>query len=271
MKKIGIYDSGIGGLTVYNELKEIMPEAEYLYFGDTKNMPYGEKTPEELLQIADKIFKFFEEKKVDAVVMACNTTSAVVYDKLKDDYNFKIYPIIQSCAKSIADIAQKSDIEMIGVFATQATVNSGAYSKELMKNNSAITVFEQACPGWVKIVEDGTQNSPQSIELIERDLKKMLSKNDVEKIILGCTHYPYLMDILAKFAPEEIFINPARIFAEFITSEEIENGEGEIENVSRFTLHVSPPQATFFVSSNPQQFQKSAKMFCQVENVQLIK
>lgn len=257
-KKIGLYDSGVGGLTVLKALEEIMPDAEYLYFGDLKNMPYGEKTPEELIKIADGIFKFFEKKNVEAVVMACNTTSANVYEVLKNNYSFKIYPIIQSCAKVIAGMPVKK----IGILATNATINSHAYSRELKKYNPDLEVFETACPEWVKIVEGGFQNEPESLESIKKYVDEMM-KNKPDKIILGCTHYPYLMDVLAKFAPKDLFIDPSKYFAEFIASQE---DLSKAENTSSLTLHSSQ----FYVSSGPEHFKNAAKMFYEASEVNLV-
>ena len=117
-----------------------MPDENYIYFGDTKHMPYGEKTKEELLEYADKIFDFFIKKDAKAVVMACNTTSSVIYDTIKNKYNLKIYPIIQSAASIIA----KLPVQKIGVFATHATVNSNVYKKEIQKYNPEMEVIQIA-------------------------------------------------------------------------------------------------------------------------------
>lgn len=256
-RKIALYDSGVGGLTVFKALKELLPDENYIYFGDLKNMPYGEKTVTELVEIADGIFKFFEKNEADIVVMACNTTSANVYDILKDRYNFKIYPIIQSCAEVIANMPFKK----IGVFATVATVNSHAYSRELKKFNPDLEVFEIACPNWVKIVEEGLQNTPESIADIEKQVREMLLHKP-DKIILGCTHYPYLKDILAKFAPEELFIDPSKYFAEFIAKEEAVNNPSTVR-----PFDPSTEKVRFFVSANPEQFKNAAKMFYELENL----
>lgn len=246
-KAIGFFDSGVGGLTVFAKLKKILPNENYLYFGDLKNSPYGEKSKEELIKIADKIFKFFEEKGVKAVVMACNTTSANTYDVLKDKYKFKIYPIIQSSASIIAQMP----IKRIGVFATDATIKSGAYGRELKKYNPNLEIFEQSCPPWVGIVEEKSQHKPQSIAYVQSSLGKML-QNHPEKIILGCTHYPFLLGILGKFLPKDMFIDPAQYFAEFIKNDLginglLNNGDSGSEQ--------------FFVSASPENFQKAASMF----------
>lgn len=247
-KPIAFFDSGVGGLTVLEKLKKILPNENYLYFGDLKHSPYGEKSKARLIEYADEIFRFFEKKQAKAVVMACNTTSANVYDELKNNYSFKIYPIIQSCASVIA----KMPIDKVGVFATQATINSGAYSSELKKYNPDIEVFGMACPEWVKIVEEKKQNEPESVDSINSHLTEML-KNTPDKIILGCTHYPYLLDSLAKSAPRELFIDPSEYFAEFIKedlrlNELLNDSENEgFEQV--------------FVSSNPAQFKEASSMF----------
>jgi glutamate racemase len=247
-KPIGFFDSGVGGLTVFEKVKRILPNENYLYFGDLKNIPYGEKSKEQLIEFADGIFKFFEKQGVKAVVMACNTTSAAVYEALKDNYNFKIYPIIQSCAKIIAGM----DAQKIGVFATKMTIESKAYSTELKKYKLELEVFETACPEWVKIVEDKTQNNPESVGLIHFYLNKML-ENSPDKIILGCTHYPYLLDVLSEFAPKELFVDPSECFAEFIKDDLKENNMLSDSNEVGYEK--------FFVSANPEHFKMASSVF----------
>lgn len=252
-EKIAIFDSGVGGITVFEKLKKILPNENYIYFGDLKNFPYGEKTYDELLEFTSKIFDFFKEKDVKAVVMACNTTSATVYEELKKQYDFKIYPIIQSCASVISGLPVKK----IGVFATEATIKSGVYGKELRKYNSHLKVFEMSCPPWVKIVEGKTQNELESIEKVKSYLEVML-KNTPDKIILGCTHYPYLLNVLEKFAPKELFIDPAEYFADFIKS------DLEVNNLLNKN---SEGSEQFFVSANPEQFKKAAEMFYKLRDL----
>lgn len=259
MKKncpIGIFDSGVGGLSVFSQLVKLLPNENYLYFGDTKNLPYGDKTKEELIEITSKIFDFFKGKNVKAVIMACNTTSALTYETLKDKYDFKIYPVVQNVAKQIANEGHHN----IGVFATQGTINSHAYKNEIQKYNSDINVFEIACPQWVQIVENELQDDKRSIENIKQHLDEML-KNKVDKIILGCTHYPYLLQTLSKFTPENLFINPAKYFAHSIIDDLKTNDLLNNEKTS---------EPIFFVSSNPPQFISSSKLFYDVKTAQEI-
>ena len=159
-RPIAFFDSGVGGLTVFAKVKKLLPNENYLYFGDTKNMPYGEKTEAQLIDFADRIFKFFESQNAKAVVMACNTTSAITYEKLKNNYNFKIYPIIQSVCSTLSKLP---DTNSLGIIATPATINSHTYLKEISKYNPNMKVYELAAPNWVRIVEEHRINQPQSM------------------------------------------------------------------------------------------------------------
>ena len=160
---IGFCDSGVGGLTVYSKFRKILNTENCLFYGDLKNSPYGNKTKEELIKFSKNAFEFFKSKNVKAVVMACNTTSAQTYPVLNDSYDFKIYPIIQSCAKIISEF----DAKKIGIFATNATISSGVYESEIHKYNPNIIICPQSCPEWVNIVESNTQNTPEKIEIIK--------------------------------------------------------------------------------------------------------
>ena len=256
---IAFFDSGVGGLTVFEKLKKLLPNENYLYFGDTKNMPYGEKTKEQQNEYSDKIFKYLESKGVKAVVMACNTTSATAYSSLKDNYNFKIYPIIQSVAKIIADMGLKR----VGVLATIATINSHAYSRELAKYNPDMEVLELACPQWVRIVEEKRENDPGCEKLITSKLAEMLWYSP-EKIILGCTHYPYLKGILTKYAPEDKFIDPAEYFAKAIKE--------DLAAKNLLNPQIENGYEKFYVSSAPENFKNAGSMFYDIKTLpELIK
>ncbi len=249
---IAFFDSGVGGLTVLNKVRLLLPNENFIYYGDTLHVPYGEKTKEQLLEYSLKILDFFESKNCKAVVMACNTTSSVIYEDIKDKYNFKLYPIVQSVTK----ILSKMPITRLGVFATSATVSSNVYQNEIAKYNPNIKVYAQHCPGWVKIVENNLLNDKDSISIIKNDLEKMLVNNP-EKIVLGCTHYPFLLKILSQYASESLFIDPAIYFAEFI--------KNDLKN-SDLLNHAKSAAEEFYVSSNPLNFQTAAKLFYNIKN-----
>ena len=252
-RPIAFFDSGVGGLTVFAKVKKLLPNENYLYFGDTKNMPYGEKTEEQLIEFADKIFRFFEKKNAKAVVMACNTTSAITYEKLKNNYNFKIYPIIQTVCSTLAGM---NNVNSLGIIATPATINSHAYSKGIAKYNKEMKVFELAAPNWVRIVEEHRIHQPQSIEQI-KEILELMEQNKPDKIVLACTHYPYLLDVLKKFLPETKFIDPSVYFAQSIKDDLEKNN----------LLGKEPTYEKFYVSSNPENFKIASELFYKLDSL----
>ena len=255
---IAFFDSGVGGLTVLNKVKKILPHESFIYYGDTLHVPYGEKTKEQLITYSDSILKFFEQKACKAVVMACNTTSSVIYDEICGKYNIKLYPIVQSVTKLLSELP----IERLGVFATRATINSNVYPREIAKYNKLMQVYGQHCANWVHIVEENTLALPDSIEIIKSDLDRMM-KNNPQKIVLGCTHYPFLLKVLSQLAPADLFIDPAVDFAKFIKT--------DLENCGLLNTSQTERFEEFYVSSNPEQFKIASQMFYDLkENPQLL-
>lgn len=244
---IGFFDSGVGGLSVYARFREQFPCENTIYYGDLKNLPYGNKSKKQLIGYTRTIMDFFKAKNVKAVVIACNTSSALAYETIKDEYDFKIYPIIQYSVKLISKLALKR----VGVFATVGTVNSGAYKRELLNSNFSMQVLEMACPNWVSIVEGYEQNGLDDIKL---HLNKMLEFNP-DKIILGCTHYPYLLDTLIQLAPKDLFIDPAEYFIDYIKDDLLKTNSNQIGDEE------------FYVSAEPELFIKNAKRFYDVKQV----
>ena len=245
---IGFFDSGVGGLSVLARFRELLPDENIIYFGDTIHLPYGSKTKEELIKYARNILDFMQNIGVKAVVIACNTSSAQAYDEIKNYYPFPIYPIIQTCAKAIA----VNNYKRIGVFATEATVKSGKYSEELKKYNSNIQVKELASKNWVGIVEGVGENNDAERQQIKYELKEMLDFKP-DKIILGCTHYPYLMDEFVKYTSKDMFIDPAEIFVKYI--------KHDLNMLNMLNNTNIKGEEQFYVSSNPEKFVDNAKIF----------
>ena len=236
---------------MFAKVKKLLPNENYLYFGDTKNMPYGEKSEKQLIEFADRIFKFFEKQNAKAVVMACNTTSAITYEKLKYNYNFKIYPIIQTVCSTLAGL---DGVKSLGVIATPATINSHAYSKGIAKYNKDMKVYELAAPNWVRIVEEHRIHQPQSIEQI-KEILEVMKENNPDKIVLACTHYPYLLDVLKNFLPEDKYIDPAIFFAQSIKNDLEKNN----------LLGKEPTYERFYVSSDPENFKIASELFYKLD------
>lgn len=246
---IGVFDSGVGGLSV---LKKLIPYGgNYIYFGDTKNLPYGNKTKEQIISFTREIINFFIKKGATKAIMACNTSSALSYETLNHEFKdkIKIYPLIQTAASHIA-----KNGNIIGVMATEGTVKSLTYTREIKKHNPNAEIYELACPNFVSIVENRLYQKEECIQYIKEHLQILLNKN-CDKIILGCTHYPYLMPILTKFAPEKIFIDPACYMTDIV--------KDSVKNI--------PLNLEFYVSSDPLKFKKNAELFMKIkERVNLI-
>ncbi len=251
---IGFFDSGVGGLSVLARFRKLLPNENIIYFGDTIHLPYGNKSKEELIGYAKNILDFMQTKGVKAVVIACNTSSAQAYDTIKNLYPFNIYPIIQTCAKGLG----VNNYKRIGVFATEATVNSGKYSEELKKHNTNVQVKEIASKNWVGIVEGVSENIEKDKLHIKDEIKEMLEFKP-DKIILGCTHYPYLMNEFIKYAPKELFIDPAEIFVKYVKHDL--NTKNLLNNSDQIGSE------EFYVSSNPKEFVENAKIFYQINNL----
>ena len=251
---IGLLDSGVGGLSVLRRLYEIMPDKNYIFFGYTKNVPHGTKTPEQIFSYTKKILEFFIAKNVKNVVFACNTTSAVAYDELKKYFSSKlnIFPLIQTVAKPA--IEGLADNDTIAILATRATINSHKYKTEIEKINSKINVLELDCTGFVEIVENRTYNDESSLNLIKSKLDIVRAHN-AKRVVLGCTHYPYLEPIFKNILNVEYF-DPAASLSSVVKAKIGEGANGG--------------QIKCFVSKNPENFIKSAKMFFDIQKAELV-
>jgi len=207
-KYIGIFDSGKGGLTVLDELKKTLPFESYLYYGDIARLPFGSKTKEEILAINRDIISFLIAEGAKVIVMACNTSSAIALPLMKKEFpEIPIIGLIGPAASEAISITHNSNI---GVFATKATISSHIYKNTVTSLNNNLQVTEIACPEFVSIVENDNYTDPKTDEIIKNYCQSM-QDNNIDTLIHGCTHYPYLEDIMKKFLPPNIsFINPAQ-------------------------------------------------------------
>jgi len=188
--RIGLFDSGLGGLTVLKEFKKKYPNNEYIYFGDNKNLPYGSKNKNELFKLASKSIEFLLSKNVDLVIIACGTVSSNVYNELKDKYNIPIYDIITPVINYIND----SDFKNVGLMATQATISSNKFKKGINKQ-----FYGQACPLLVPYIE-----GDKSININSRLNEYLSNIKNYDAIILGCTHYPLLENEIKKITDSKL-------------------------------------------------------------------
>lgn len=199
-RPIGVFDSGLGGLTIVREIRRTLPEESIVYFGDMARLPYGTKSREQILAYSIQNTLFLIKRKVKAVVIACNSSSSAAYSFLKRHFNLPILDVIEPAAE---DAHAQTRSGRIGVIATRATIASKAYEKALKKLNPRLQVFGSACPLFVPLVEEGWFSGKISVAVAETYLKPLL-KRKIDTLILGCTHYPLLKETLQRVAGPRI-------------------------------------------------------------------
>ena len=188
--KVGIFDSGIGGFTILNSLLKTRKDVEVFYLADTKRIPFGNKNFEEIRLIAKEICTFFEDKNLDALLIACNTTNACALDILENNLEIPCFDLINSVSEIV-------DKQKIGVLATQTTVNSSYYKNAISSKKKNTIIFEQECPEFVSEIEKEKIDHNRINYLSDLYLKPLINKN-IEELILGCSHYPLIYDFLRK-------------------------------------------------------------------------
>ena len=193
-RPIGIFDSGVGGLTVFSKIVKTLEFENIIYLGDTKQFPYGSRSKQTIIELSKKNIEFLISKGVKAVVIACGTATSQALEELKDKYNIPIMGIIEPTALGIA---KETNVKKIGVIATTGTIRSGAWEKKLKENIENIEVLNKACPLLAQVAEEGWIDN-EIAELIIKEYMKELKESEIEKLILGCTHYPLFKNLLKK-------------------------------------------------------------------------
>lgn len=201
-RPIGVFDSGLGGLTIVREIRRCLPNESIVYFGDMARLPYGTKSKEQILSFSIQNTLFLLKHKVKAVVVACNSSASAAYSFLKRHFNLPIIDVIQPAAES-ALMASRG--KKIGLIATQATVSSLAYEKSLQSRAGGLRIFSAACPLFVPLVEEGWLEGSITDQIIRTYLKPLLRKK-IDTLILGCTHYPLLREAIQKAVPSRVRI-----------------------------------------------------------------
>lgn len=250
-RAIGIFDSGVGGLTVLKEYLSILPNENYIYFGDTARLPYGSKSEETIIEFSKQITSFLVSKDVKLVVIACGTASAIAYNELKKSFDIPIIDIITPTAKNIATSS-------VGVIATKATIKNNSWEREIHTYKSDTAVYSVACPLFVPIVEEGFSNS----EIANLVVRKYLSKFDnhhLDSLIMGCTHYPVLEPILKQEISKDIkLINPGFYSALY--------AKDYLENNGLINTENTPGKLEFYSSDDEVSFREAASAFFNLNN-----
>lgn len=198
--RIGMFDSGIGGLTVLKSFLKYHPDNEYFYYGDTLNVPYGSKTKEQLLELSLKIIKYLENKKVDIIIIACGTISSNIYKELQNSTNIPIYSIINETINYVTRKNYKNTL----LLATQATVNTHIFKKNISN------IIEIACPKLVPLIENKDENIKEVLNDYVKDIK------NIDSIILGCTHYPIIKKEIKEIYKDIDLIDMGEVLAKKI-------------------------------------------------------
>lgn len=205
---IGVFDSGLGGLTVFRELRKVLPNEDIVYLGDTARVPYGGKSEGVIKRYSEDNVHFLEEKGVKAVVVACNTASSVALKSLQDQ--FPHIPIVGVIEPVVNGLISCDHVKRVGVIGTRATIKSNVY-QERIRNRLNVDVFARACPLFVPLVEEGWLDTPMTMMVIEHYLKPM-KEAGIDTLILGCTHYPLLRRPIGYFMGENVNIMDSGYF-----------------------------------------------------------
>lgn len=246
---IGIFDSGVGGLTVARELKRMLPLENFIYYGDTKHLPYGDKSPQAIVGYVTKITDFLLSQNCKAIVIACNTATANALKEVLELVQGRV-PVIDV----ISPVAEKVAFEIhtnVGVIATKATVSSGLYKKSIRKHNKFIKVDELATPLLVPAIEEGFKNHPITHSIIYNYLSSPKLKN-IETLILGCTHYPLLIEEIRHFYGNRVrVIDSPRIVISALKT--------ELEQHNLLNTETKGTYHKFYVSDLTRNFEKISK------------
>ena len=247
---IGVFDSGLGGLTVLKHLEKDFPNETFIYFGDTAHLPYGNKSTENVLRYSEAIINFFLDNKTKAVIIACNTASALAYTKLNKKYNIPIFNVVHPSVEYANKISQTNEICILG---TISTINSQAYTKSFLNIKSNCKIIEIASPLFVPLIEEGWADSSIAKEIASVYLKP-LQKTKIDTLILGCTHYP----IMAKTIQSVINNHIQLVFSGETIGKKLQK---YLRNNNYLNNNKNREETQFYVTDLPQKFDEIGGSF----------
>ena len=247
---IGVFDSGVGGLTVFREIMRQIPNEKIIYFGDTARVPYGSKSRETVTRYSEQIVRFLRTFQVKTIVVACNTASACALETLERNIDIPIIDVVKPGAKAAAETTRNG---RIGVIATEATIGSQIYTEYIKKLNKDVTIYGKACPLFVPLVEEGLLQDPVTNEIARRYLTELIDIN-IDTLILGCTHYPLIRSTLGRIMGEGVtLVNPA-----YETALELKEMLISLELLNDETPGLGSNQYRFYVSDKAEKFVRFA-------------
>ncbi|MBC7959176.1 MAG: glutamate racemase [Vallitaleaceae bacterium] len=247
-RPIGVFDSGFGGLTVAKEIMKQLPNEKIIYFGDTARIPYGSKSSETVIKYSMQIIRFLLTKDVKAIVIACNTASAMALEAVQQHFDFPILGVVEP---GVTAAIRMTKNKRIGIIGTEGTISSGSYEKRIHNEREQIEVFSTPCPLFVPLVEEGWLEDPVTEEVAKRYLKDILHHN-VDTLVLGCTHYPLLTNIIGDIMGKAVtLVNPAYETACVLEQMLIAKGLGS---------EASAHSHAFYVSDHARKFEAFTKI-----------
>lgn len=256
---IGIFDSGYGGLTILRQIRQFLPQYDYLYLGDNARAPYGTRSFEVVYEFTLQAVKKLFSMGCHLVILACNTASAKALKSIQEkdlpllDPNRRVLGVIRPTAECIGDITQTRHI---GILATQGTINSESYPLEIHKLFPDIVVSGEACPMWVPLVEYNEFDSPGADYFVQKRIGNLLRKDpEIDTIILGCTHYPLLLNKILKYTPRTIKIIPQGDYVAASLKKYLQRNESIEANCTR------KGTCRFLTTESVEKFEESASIF----------
>ena len=248
--RIGLFDSGVGGFTVFKKVIELFPNTSFIYLADTARLPYGVKKTYEIRQIAEEISSWFSDQSIDVFLVACNTTNAIALDVIKNKLDVPVFDLIESVSSTIKE-------SRVGVLATPSTVKTKAYTNSILKFNPTTFVIEQSCPEFVPMIEKENINLNEITDIAIEYLQPLLKQN-IESLILGCSHYPLITPLLTEMLPSFVkLIDPAEALSTklklFMDSK-----------TTNFAKEKFLVDSKFYVTSDPKNFSFRAKHWLNV-------
>jgi glutamate racemase len=263
MPTIGVFDSGFGGLTVLKVLLELIPEADYLYFGDTARLPYGSKSVETVARYACESARFLEQQGAELLVIACNTATALAIDQIRQAASVKVLGVIEPGTQRASAASKSRKVVVIG---TEATVSSHAYQRAL--SACQIEAREKACPLLVPLVEEGWVNHPVTEQVAGIYLNEAFGDGfrAADVLLLGCTHYPLLKPVLHRVIPKEVTLVDSAESTALAVSDLVKSGSkdvGQSRDVSGLAQQAGGRSSPikFFVTDSTEKFRRLGKMF----------
>lgn len=247
---VGVFDSGVGGLTVAREIMRQIPNEKIVYFGDTARLPYGSKSKETVTRFSKQIVRFLETFQVKTIVVACNTASAYALDALEEEIDIPIIGVVKPGAKVAAEVTKNGKI---GVIATEATIGSCIYTQYIRELNKDVTIYGKACPLFVPLVEEGLWQDPVTDEICRRYLSELIDL-DIDTLIMGCTHYPLIRSTIGRIIGEKVtLVNPA-----YETARELKELLGSKGLLNEEAPRLGTNQYRFYVSDGAEKFKHFA-------------